>query len=111
MSCGNAINFEDFIKNVLFEHADSKLMIDGHVGGTCNLIKRNLEELPINMIITSIRFITKYGNETRFVHLLFVMLTFFILALLTDSSHSDQGYTICPIVVFTDLLLKSILFK
>ena len=26
-SCGNAINFEDFIKNILFEHADSKLMM------------------------------------------------------------------------------------
>ena len=47
-SCGNAINFEDFIKNILFEHADSKLMIDSYVEGTCNIIKRNLEELPIN---------------------------------------------------------------
>jgi hypothetical protein len=47
-SCGNAINFEDFIKNILFEHADSKLMIDNYVEGTCNIIKRNLEELPIN---------------------------------------------------------------
>ena len=44
----NAINFEDFIKNILFEHADSKLMIDSYVEGTCNIIKRNLEELPIN---------------------------------------------------------------
>ena len=47
-SCGNAINFDDFIKNILFEHADSKLMIDSYVEGTCNIIKRNLEELPIN---------------------------------------------------------------
>ena len=30
-SCGNAINFEDFLKNILFEHADSKLMIDSYV--------------------------------------------------------------------------------
>ena len=47
-SCNNAINFEDFIKNILFEHADSKLMIDSYVEGTCNIIQRNLEELPIN---------------------------------------------------------------
>ena len=30
--CGNAINFEDFIKNILFEHTDSKLMIDSYRG-------------------------------------------------------------------------------
>ena len=47
-SCYNAINFEDFIKKILFEHADSKLMIDSYVEGTCNIIQRNLEELPIN---------------------------------------------------------------
>jgi hypothetical protein len=46
--CGNAINFEEFIKKILFEHADSKLMISSYVEGTCNIIQRNLEELPLN---------------------------------------------------------------
>jgi hypothetical protein len=47
-TCNKAINFEQFIKNLVFEHADSKLMIDSYVEGTCNIIQRNLEELPIN---------------------------------------------------------------
>jgi hypothetical protein len=46
--CGNAINFEEFIKKIMFEKADSRLMIDSYVEGTCNIIQRNLEELPIN---------------------------------------------------------------
>ena len=40
-TCNNAINFEEFIKNLIFEHADSKLMIDSYVEGTCNIIWKN----------------------------------------------------------------------
>lgn len=46
--CGNAINFDDFIKNLNFRHADLQLMIDSYVDGTCNILQKNLEELPIN---------------------------------------------------------------
>jgi hypothetical protein len=46
--CGNAVNLDDFIKNLVYERADTKLLIDDYVEGTCNIIKRNLEELPIN---------------------------------------------------------------
>jgi hypothetical protein len=47
-SCGQAINFEDFIKHLFFENADASKMIGSYVEGTCNIIQKNLEELPLN---------------------------------------------------------------
>jgi hypothetical protein len=46
--CGQAINFDDFIKHIIFENADASKMIGSYVEGTCNIIQRNLEELPLN---------------------------------------------------------------
>jgi hypothetical protein len=46
--CGQAINFDDFIKHLIFENADASKMIGSYVEGTCNIIQRNLEELPLN---------------------------------------------------------------
>jgi hypothetical protein len=49
--CGNAINLEDFLKSILqqgFEKADKDKMIDSYVEGTCDIIQKSLEELPIN---------------------------------------------------------------
>ena len=49
-SCEKAINYEDSIKNILFEHTYSKLMAGSYVEGTFNIMKRNLEDLLIHMI-------------------------------------------------------------
>jgi hypothetical protein len=46
--CGEAINFEEFIKRIMFEFANSTLMMESYVEGTCNIIQRNLEQLPVN---------------------------------------------------------------
>lgn len=47
-TCKNAINLDCFIKNLMFELADPKLMIGNYVDGTCNILQRNLDELPLN---------------------------------------------------------------
>jgi hypothetical protein len=47
-SCSNAVNLDDFIKKLIFDRADSKIMINNYVEGTCSIIKKNLEKLPIN---------------------------------------------------------------
>lgn len=47
-TCKDAINLDMFIKNLIFELADTKLMIGSYVDGTCNIIKKNLEVIPIN---------------------------------------------------------------
>jgi hypothetical protein len=47
-TCKNAINLDSFIKNLMFELADPKLMIGNYVDGTCNILQRNLDELPLN---------------------------------------------------------------
>jgi hypothetical protein len=47
-TCKNAINLDSFIKNLTFELADPKLMIPNYVDGTCNILQRNLAELPLN---------------------------------------------------------------
>jgi hypothetical protein len=46
--CGEAINFEEFIKRIMFEFASPTLMLESYVEGTCNIIQRNLEQLPVN---------------------------------------------------------------
>jgi hypothetical protein len=49
--CGNAINLEDFLKSILqqgFEKADKDKMINSYVEGTCDIIQKSLEELPLN---------------------------------------------------------------
>jgi hypothetical protein len=46
--CGEAINLEEFVKRIMFEFADSKLMMESYVEGTCNIIQKNLEQLPVN---------------------------------------------------------------
>jgi hypothetical protein len=49
--CGNAINLEDFLKSVLlegFEKADKDKMINSYIEGTCEIIQKSLEELPLN---------------------------------------------------------------
>ena len=46
--CGDAINLDDFIKNLGYHRADPKLLIASYVEGTENVLKRNLEEIPIN---------------------------------------------------------------
>jgi hypothetical protein len=45
-TCKDAINLGSFIKNIILELADTKLMINNHVDGTCNIVKRNLDEMP-----------------------------------------------------------------
>lgn len=47
-TCKNAINLDSFIKNLMFELADPKLMIGNYVDGTCDILQRNLDELPLN---------------------------------------------------------------
>jgi len=46
--CGEAINLEEFVKRIMFEFANSTLMMESYVEGTCNIIQRNLEQLPVN---------------------------------------------------------------
>jgi hypothetical protein len=46
--CGEAINLEEFVKRIMFEYANSKLMMESYVEGTCNIIQKNLEQLPVN---------------------------------------------------------------
>jgi hypothetical protein len=47
-TCKNAVNLDSFINNLMFELADPKLMISNYVDGTCNILQRNLAELPLN---------------------------------------------------------------
>jgi hypothetical protein len=47
-TCKDAINLDLFIKNLVFELANTKLMIGSYVDGTCNIIQRNLDGLPLN---------------------------------------------------------------
>ncbi len=47
-TCKDAINLESFIKNLVFELADRKLMIGSYIDGTCSIIQKNLDTLPIN---------------------------------------------------------------
>ena len=47
-TCKNAINLDSFIKNLMFELADSKLMIGSYVEGTCSILQKNLNGLPLN---------------------------------------------------------------
>ena len=47
-TCKNAINLDSFIKNIMFELADSKLMIGSYVEGTCSILQKNLNGLPLN---------------------------------------------------------------
>lgn len=47
-TCKDAINLESFIKNIIFELADPKLMINNYVDGTCNILKRNLDGMPLH---------------------------------------------------------------
>ena len=47
-TCKNAINLDSFIKNLIFELADPKLMIGNYVDGTCNILRRNLDGLPLD---------------------------------------------------------------
>ena len=46
--CKDAINLESFIKNLVYELADKKLMIGSYIDGTCSIIQKNLDFLPIN---------------------------------------------------------------
>jgi hypothetical protein len=46
--CNNAVDFDYFIKNLKYELSDAKTLIDGYVSGTCDIIRKNLEKLPIN---------------------------------------------------------------
>jgi hypothetical protein len=46
--CGEAINFDQFIKDIVSQRTDVKLMIDSYVEGTCDIIQKNLEQLPID---------------------------------------------------------------
>jgi predicted RND superfamily exporter protein len=46
--CNEAINFEEFIKRIMFEYANSTLMMESYVEGTSNIIQRNLEQIPVN---------------------------------------------------------------
>ena len=47
-TCKDAINLESFVKNLVFELADKKLMIGSYIDGTCNIIQKNLDVIPIN---------------------------------------------------------------
>jgi hypothetical protein len=47
-TCKDAINLESFIKNLVFELADKKLMIGSYIDGTCSIIQKNLDVIPIN---------------------------------------------------------------
>lgn len=47
-TCKNAINLDSFIKNLKFEMIDPNLMIDNYVDGTCSILQKNLDGLPLN---------------------------------------------------------------
>ena len=47
-TCKNAINLDSFIKNLVYELADTKLMIGSYVEGTCSILQKNLNDLPLN---------------------------------------------------------------
>lgn len=47
-TCKNAINLDSFIKNLIFEMVDPKLMIGNYVDGTCSILQKNLNGLPLN---------------------------------------------------------------
>ena len=47
-TCNNAINLDSFIKNLVYELADTKLMIGSYVEGTCSILQKNLNGLPLN---------------------------------------------------------------
>ena len=47
-TCKDAINLESFIKNLVFELADKKMMIGSYIDGTCSIIQKNLDVIPIN---------------------------------------------------------------
>jgi hypothetical protein len=47
-TCKDAINLDSFIKNLVFELADKKLMIGSYIDGTCSIIQKNLDVIPIN---------------------------------------------------------------
>ena len=47
-TCKDAVCLEDFIKNLKYELSDTKLLIVSYVDGTYDIIKKNLERLPIN---------------------------------------------------------------
>ena len=39
-TCKNAVNLDSFIKNLMFEMADAKLMIGSYVEGTCSILQK-----------------------------------------------------------------------
>ena len=47
-TCKNAINLDSFIKNLMFELVDPKMMIGNYVDGTCSILQKNLSVLPLN---------------------------------------------------------------
>ena len=47
-TCKNAVNLDSFIKNLVYELADTKLMIGSYVEGTCSILQKNLNGLPLN---------------------------------------------------------------
>ena len=47
-TCKEAINLDSFIKNLTFEIVDPKLMIGNYVDGTCSILQKNLNVLPLN---------------------------------------------------------------
>ena len=47
-TCNNAINLDSFTKNLVYELADTKLMIGNYVEGTCSILQKNLNGLPLN---------------------------------------------------------------
>ena len=46
--CSNAINFDEFINKITFSNTDKTIMIGDYVGGTGIILKRNLENIPVD---------------------------------------------------------------
>ena len=46
--CSNAINFDEFINKITFSNTDKIIMIGDYVGGTGIILKRNLENIPVD---------------------------------------------------------------
>ena len=46
--CGNAINLDDFIKNLVFEFGNVTKMMEDYVEGSLSILKKNMEQIPLN---------------------------------------------------------------
>jgi len=46
--CHEAINLDDFMKNIVYELGDFKKVLEDYVGGSMSIIKNNMKQIPLN---------------------------------------------------------------